>query len=303
MDPINCVWSETSLDPDGRSHYADATLVNNTLDRADVGCIHRNGFAQLPKGSDGAVVIVHGEHQMGEVPSLLAEIGKLAWAVLIVICDDPGKFPFAQFSGLRRKIWFQMCVPGRHDAVDRKLICGYPVDAPAHLANYQEEQQKRRFNWSFAGQVNNRNRRECLAVLQGLRDGFLYRSPGFWTGLERGEYYRVMSDSKIVACPAGACTPDTLRVAEALEAGCVPVAEDRWPDGYGPASRSGYWEYALGEKPPFPTLTDWREFPAILERELRDWPNNRERLRQWWAGYKQKMCRWLEDDVRAVRGA
>lgn len=302
---LNCVWSETSLDADNRSHYGIATLVNNALDRAELGFVHRNGFAQLSADAAGAVVIVHGEHQARAFQRTVDDVNRLGWAVVIVIGDDAALFPLERFDRNRRKFWVQMAVPGRHDWADRKLICGFPHDAPAFLEHCKD--LPRRYVWSFSGQVNHAWRRECLAQLQTMPDGFVMQTPGFWQGLDRAEYYKLLAESKFVVCPSGACTPDTLRVAEALEAGAIPVADDRFPPGYPRRAQpgyvtTGYWRYALGVEPPFPTLTNWAEFSGVLDEWSRDYELRRHNLQAWWQGYKKQMSRWLEDDVHELLG-
>jgi len=298
---INCVWSEESLSADNRSWYAIATLVNNALDLAEVGFVHRNGFKQMPNDADGAVVIIHGEHQATQVQPVIDHINRMRWSVVIVIGDEGARFPVDRLQGGRRKVWVQMPVPGRHDWVDRRLICSYPHDCQSYLKLVGP--QERDLNWSFAGQVNHQWRRECVQVLRGMTNGYLFESPTFWNGIPRENYYRVMLRSKVVACPAGSCTPDTIRVAEALEAGCVPIVEDRWPPFYpqGSKVKTGYWKYVLGEDPPFPLIYDWREFPGMLAQEIAKWPVNAVRLSNWWSEYKAKWPRFLKEDIDAVR--
>lgn len=295
----SCVWSETSLDPDNRSHYAVFTLVNQALDQAELGFVHRNGFAQLPADAEGAVVIVHGEHQAQNPGPTIEVINRLAWAVVIILGDDAALFPIERLSRQRRRFWVQMPVPGRHDWVDRKLICGYPHDAPAFLEHCQG--LPRRFVWSFAGQVNHAFRRECVLKLRGMNDGALFETPGFWQGMPRDAYYRLLAESMFVMCPSGAATPDTMRVAEALEAGAIPVVDDRYPPGF-PRNLAPrpYWEYVLDERPPFPVLRDWTSVDGLLRSWLSDYEQHREGLQLWWRAYKRRHIKWLEEDVRSV---
>lgn len=302
---VNVVWSETSLDADNRSHYAIATLVNHAFDRAELGCIHRNGFHQLPPDADGAIVVIHGEHEVRKAAQVLENINRLKWAVSIVIGDDWSVFPTEYLRGSRRKVWQQMPIPGVHDWVDRKLICGYAHDTENWLAHYEEQKRYRTLDWFFAGQINHPGRKQCVTQLKMIPCGFLHESPAFWSGLSRAEYFQKLASCKIAPCPSGAATPDTIRLAEALEAGCVPIAEDKWPPtfprkNFSPG-KTGYWRYVLGEEPPFPILNEWHQLPPIYDQVMCEWPENQRRLQSWWADYKQKMWRWLTEDVNAVR--
>ena len=294
---FNCVWAEGSLEADNRSHYALATLINNMLDRTEgLGFVHRNGFEQLPEDAPGAVIVIHGEHLMGKILELSERIKNLRWAISIIIGDEPAQFRSNFLVGDRKKVWIQMPIPGRSDHASRRLICGYPHDAPIFLANCADLIAKKSLDWSFAGQVNNINRRQCAQILRELKNGFLYESPRFWSGIPRDEYYGIMADSKVVVCPTGACTPDTLRVAEALEAGCVPIVEDRWPS----STTTGYWKYVLGEEPPFPLVTQWSDFTKVLDATLAGWPTICGNLQLWWKDYKSRMCSWLSEDMKLV---
>ncbi len=293
---INCVWAEGSLEADNRSRYATNTLLNNALDKSEVGFVHRNGFAELSGGASGAVVVIHGEHQKDQVTELADRVARLDWALTIVMGDEPRVFPSQRFTGPRRKVWRQYPIPGRHDHEDRRLIAGYPSDCPAHLFHLKGEMRRKPLDFSFMGQVANSSRRACVAQLRGLPNGHVYESPGFWQGLPREEYYRIMAESKIVACPAGGAFPESLRLGEGLEAGCVPIVEDYRFNGV------SYWRHVLGEEPPFPVLLNWSEFPQLLNQTLSGWPANRDRLQVWWAEYKKRMCGWLVEDLNAIGG-
>jgi len=299
---INCVWSENPISADNRSWYGLSTLINNAMDKAELGLVHRNGFKQLPPDADGAVVVIHGGHQVSEAAQLFNQINRLSWSVTIVIGDEEGAFPTQGLVGPRRRLWVQMPIPGVHDHATRKIICGYPHDTPIFLIHCEKELREKPLGWFYAGQVNHQWRRECVTQLKMMNQGFLLESPGFWSGLERGEYYKKFASCKVAPCPAGACTPDTLRVAEALEAGCVPVVEDRWPPFFPRRGHkeTSFWRYVLGEEPPFPTIVHWSDFPMAYDQALRDWPGNRDKLQDWWKGYKERMKNWLEEDVNAV---
>lgn len=305
--PVSVVWYEGSLDADNRSKYATNTLLNNAMDRCEVGFVHRNGPQQLPSGERGCVCVLHGEHLAGRVEEIRAWGSGLDWILYVIMGDEPRIFNSRPLLGPRRKIWRQYPIPGKHDHEDRYLTAGYPADCPAFLEHLQKEMTEKKLNWSFMGQTNVGTRKRCVTQLKMLLHGYLYESPGFWLGLPRDEYYRRLAESKVVACPGGGAFPESLRMGEALEAGCIPIVEDcsfkittpvPLPGGHQQKPFSTYWGYVLGEEPPFPTLVHWSDFPRLLDEALRGWPANRDRLQSWWKGYKAKMARWFEEDLR-----
>jgi len=302
---IDIVWSEKSLDSDNRSHYASSTMLNESFDGAfgSDGAVHRNGFEQLPANAEGAIVLVHGEHQNGDARALVDRVARLGWAIVIVFGDEPGSFPARLFMGNRKVVWVQYPIPGRHDYAQRRFICGYPNEI--RIARAMPE-MPRDLDWFFSGQINHARRVSCVNELKKLRNGVLKENPSFWFGYPHDEYYQYMKRAKVIPCPSGGATPDTIRLAEALECGCVPIADDRYPP-FHPHNMApgmcGYWEFVLRERPPFPILNDWRHLPQIMDDVLRNWDKYRAVLGPWWEKYKSSYGAWLKEDLRIVGAA
>ena len=297
MQSVSVCWHEGSLDGDSRSRYADAGLLNETFDKLGC-CNHYTPFNSLPPDTRGAVVVVHGGNEQNQVDNIVADLNTLKWALVVVFCDDEASFNTRRLVAPNRKIWQQMPIPGKHDFVDRRIICGYPGDAPQHLARFNQRSVDRHLDWFFAGQVNHPRRYACTEQLRRIPNGCLVETPGFWQGLSRPEYYEKMSQAKIIPCPAGPVTPDTIRMAEALEAGCVPLIDDK------PGARAfptGFWPYVLGENPPFPVISDWSDLPRVMDEQLAQWPANRDRCLLWWTGYKQSWIDNMRADIEELR--
>lgn len=306
--PIPVVWYEGVNGLEKRSRYGIATLLNEAFDGARE--FEFNHQDTMSGAGDGAVVVIHGDHLRNRVDAVRSDLAALPWALVVVIGDEASVFPSCRLLAPdiipdtrsyapNRILWQQMPIPGQHDLAKRKLICGYPHDTQMHLANYDAMRVDRPTDWFFSGQVNHIRRRMCVDQLKNLRNGDLVCTPGFWQGLDRAEYYRRMAQAKIVVCPAGVSTPDTLRVAEALEAGCIPIADGlHHRVGY----PSGYWQYVFGENPPFPVIDDdWRSLPKVIDEVLSQWPSNRNQCVEWWKNYKRKMVSWLSEDLQAIR--
>ena len=293
---IPVIWHEGTSNGDKRSWYDDAVLMNETFDGVR-GFTHHSTFAELPEGSDGAIIVVHGGNEQGRADSVLMDAETLKWSIIVVLCDDESAFNTRLLQAPNRKLWQQMPIPGKHDFCDRFLICGYPNDIHRELAKCRDV--NRDLDWFFAGQVTHSRRHHCVKFLDRIPNGTLVKTAGFSQGLSREEYYRTLRRCKIAPCPGGPVTPDTIRVAEALEAGCVPLV-DMKPGNRGQYP-NGYWKYVLKQDPPFRVVNEWFELPVAMQEELAAFPQKTLKLQEWWANYKRSMQDWLRQDIEELR--
>lgn len=144
---------------------------------------------------------------------------------------------------------------------------------------------------SFLGWINNadsfNNERASFAGPAAACGENLYLMPsnGFAGGYNVGLYSAIMEDSVFAPCPSGN-NPETIRLYDALELGCIPVSLSH------PFLLS---EDALGllGPVPFPLLKSWSELPQFLEgMKVRSLSNPSEilglqkRCINWWSDYK-----------------
>jgi len=239
-----------------------------------------------PRSGDIVVMIIHGDHERAKGAEIAADLSGFKQALCIIV-GESGEFPVSAVSGPNRWVWQQSPVPGKHDATKR-IILGYPPDAPALLFMSNILSVQREYDWFFAGQVTHSHRYACVEQLRRMSRGFLLETAGFWQGMERSNYYTALNRAKIIPCPSGPETPDTFRVWEALEAGCVPIVDASCPKKDFP---TGFWEYVLGKPLPFPVISDWKTLPDVIQEELQKWPANRDALYKWWMNYKRHLLR------------
>ena len=295
---IPVIWHEGSLDGDKRSHYGNTGLLNEMFDATvSYEFIHGSTFRELPTGSTGAIVVVHGGHEAGRESEILGDVNTLSWSVIIIFGDEEGTFNTRLLQAPNRKLWQQTPIPGKHDFCDRFLICGYPCDTQRELRKL--EGTLKDTDWFFSGQISHSRRHLCAHFMQNVPNGDFNRTVGFNQGFDRAEYFQRMARAKIVPCPAGPATPDTIRLAEALESGCIPIADDV------PGTRTSYplsyWRYVLKQEPPFPVLTDWADAPNIVAREVAAFPEKTLKLQAWWIEYKRNMQDWLRSDIKELK--
>ena len=281
---LNVAWQSYNS-PTCRRTQWDMALLEDSLNLA--GAQHFNNFEELRhSGQDSgqAFVVIAGQHQLKFIDALNWDLGFFSKVTLCVVGDEENLFPIREIKHPNLKFIIQSPKPGLHDDC-QKILFGYPPDIDLYPATTEKT-----LDWFFAGQVNHSRRVECCSVLRNLTGGKLIETPGFLQGVSRAEYLNYTASAKVIPCPSGIASPDSFRMCEALEKGCVPVV-----DGHSPrAGYEGFWDYVLGEKPPFPVIDNWSDFPEILKDQLSQWPHNVLRCREWWAAYKNKMVEQLK---------
>jgi len=287
--------------------FWDSALPKYLLNRAAV-CQHFVGLENAALGETAAIVIP-GRHSTAEHDAINRAAAFYKRVVFMVTGDEESLFRADGLKHPNKVVWYFMPpFNPKQEGVDRVCINGWPSDAPfmIHEALRRKmDYQKRDLDFSFMGQVTHQRRIDCVAAAEKIsnwspeqRDASLiFSTPGFTQGKSRPEYYDVMARSKLVLCPSGPCTPDSFRVAEALEAGCIPIVDDLTPN---PAYRPGYWNYALGTSYlPFPLIHDWSTLPSVVSFWLKHWKANAGYCSQWW---KSKLSEWVDQLREDING-
>lgn len=300
MSDLEIVIHEGSLDADDRSRYAVATLLNETFDASGYDIHYCNGWDRLPRDARSAVIVVHGGHERGLERRVWQDAETLKSSIIIVIGDDESAFQTKQLLHPARKIWQQMAIPGVHNFANRFLICSYPKDAKLEIAKFERERQEKPLDWFFAGQVTHPRRHACVEALKRMDRGVIAASATFFgqAMADRADYYRHMAMAKICPCPAGPVTPCTIRMAEALECGAIPIVDEI--PGARPGYPFGYFQNALGSFP-FPVIRDWSTLPELAKDLLADFPRKQADCMEWWAKYKSGMIDWFREDVEEMK--
>ena len=296
---IPVVWHQEWIDDTkpGEHRYAfwDQTLIADLLHGKlwrPVDALeyrHVETFGELD-GASGAVVVVPARHHGGGalLDSLKGQLDRLDWAVVILTGDEETAFPWRAIRRINRRVWVQTPTPVHHTDAAYKLPNGYGPGTPELVASPFMPQR----NWCFAGQITHKLREEMAVALRQRDDGMLVETAGFTQGLDRPEYIEALMTSKVALCPSGPVHPDTFRLYEALEAGCLPIV-DR---GYVPWD---FWQFTYGDVP-FPVVNDWSDTDAVIDAALRDWPSNATRASAWWQAQKREMAYTLDRHVREV---
>lgn len=241
----------------------------------------------------GAVVVCPaGDWTPAAVNDLIRDFD---WCLLILASDERSTFDHRAVEHPNMRLWVSTPRPGRHEPGEARYVGeGCPPDTRRIVDQYDRE---RLVDCWFGGQVNHDSRRELVRVLATMGDaGRSNPSPGFLQGLDRTDYLQVLASTRFAPCPAGPGTPDSFRFFEALEAGCVPIVEDRC-DGW---EHPGYWHLTFGDDLPFPVLTDWEYLPGFVADLGLTWQQVANRCGVWWLHRQRTQRRWLAEDLAAL---
>ena len=147
---------------------------------------------------------------------------------------------------------------------------------------------------AFLGWINNaasyNNERASFATPAAACGEDLYVMPsnGFAAGYNVGLYSAIMEDSIFAPCPSGN-NPETIRLYDALELGCIPISLSH--DFL--LSRDALASFG---PIPFPLLGSWSELPQFLmEMKAKaisnpvEILNLQQRCIDWWSNFKTSM--------------
>ena len=195
---------------------------------------------------------------------------------------------YDNFRGVIRCFWSDVFDPRRILFLPLGYNNGVERNRPNLVAA-----SKRRYVWSFLGQVNKSSRPDMAHGLVKVAPNFLFATddvPGFVMYnkvaekrrlFPREEYAEFLFESSFSPCPMGNANLECFRVYESLECGSIPIVEKR--------ATLDYFRELLGDHP-MPTVRSWSEARGLIG-DLLEKPTQMDALQQscvaWWQTYKK----------------
>lgn len=261
---------------------------------------------KLEDAGNGAVIVFPARAQVDYIDELNKQLSALEWAVLMLTGDEEASFPVEKIQHPNIFIWVMSPRPDRHTPYNR-LGTGYPPQARKFLPKFKKQADERKLDYFFAGQVTHERRRAMAHAISTIVEfehsnklsGVFLPSKGFTQGEPPEKYYELMASSKIAFAPSGPETPDSFRLFEALEAGCIPIADTRAPKGDFPDT---YWEWFFEGDVPFPTITDYANLQGKTTEARDNWKPLSNDIFAWWQNYKRDLCYRVMKQVHILTG-
>lgn len=297
MQPVKVIWRSYNPEAISRGYWDQGILEDLFKRPGEYEWQHQEDFKDLSE-NEGGVVIINGRMHPNYIEAINRDLNKLRWVVLIITGDEEAVFPFENIRHPLLRVWMQLPRMNRHNDVSFKLPNG-PRTGTLQMVK-STGQQGRTLDYFFAGQINHDRREQCrdaVGLIEDIFEGQFIPTDGFGKeAVDQPTYINLLAHTKIALCPSGIETPDTFRLYEALEAGCVPVV-----DAFATRNQSnGFWKYLFGEDVPFPIVDYWDKLPVLLPELLREYPHNANKVSAWWQNKKRGMYLKLINDIKEI---
>lgn len=271
-----------SFEPNVPPHdYWDHAVIEDLIEGIDL------------EASDRQIVVIPGQFQGKHIDRINHHINQHPKVLVMITSDEKALFPHEELEHPDMILWVMLPDREKHRDVNRYLINGWSPDTKHMLRNLGPVKKTDR--WFFSGQMNHTSREKMVEVIKGSpllkRKGEeIFVTEGFTKGMGHEEYFERMAKSKVIPCPGGYYTPDSFRLYEALEAGCIPIPYDK-----------KYIHMLLGDTP-FPVLDSWDTLPDIIENMADRYPWFNNEVFAWWQMFKRQMKYDLRDDLGLDHG-
>ncbi len=180
-------------------------------------------------------------------------------------------------------IWRTFCASKYFKNVKVKCI---PIGYKSGLIN--KHKSNRKYKWAFTGTPHKSSRHDLLFQLSEIKPFFCHKTQKFDQKIiSIDEMSEILSSTEFIPCPNGFWHPETYRVYEALECGCIPVVESTYD----------YYD-RLFPSNPFIKTNIWAEARPTIEGWNKEQINKKSNeCKTWWSNFKNELQQSIKDII------
>jgi hypothetical protein len=232
----------------------------------------------------GAIISLRACDNIEYIDQFNKDISKLKWCLIIITGNENSSDFHKMIKHPNCKIWIQ--TPKESDVADYFLGFGYPSEI---IKNKEEE---RIYKYSFIGQVNTRSRIDCVKELQKYEfNKYILINKGFNNGICYKKYLGILNKTKFALCPRAIATPDSFRIYEALEMGCVPILDE---------DTKLYFNRVWSDNP-FYISDQWKDLDSVFVNTYIDFNNEQNICKKWWNKKKEQIVIDLFNQIESIQ--
>ena len=201
---------------------------------------------------------------------------------LIHLGDESGAYDLSEIYKKFNYIWRTFCL-GKYFNNNNNISC-LPLGFKSGTSPKPLE-GKRKYKWAFVGTPHKSSRHDLLFHLSEVSPSFSHKTSNFNKNIINvEEMSEVLSSTEFIPCPNGFVHPETYRLYEALECGCIPIVENTYR----------YYDRLFPDNP-FLKIDKWTDAKIIIkEWQVKEIKTKQEECALWWTSYKIKLQKSLK---------
>ena len=203
---------------------------------------------------------------------------------LIHLGDESGVYDSSLIYNKFNHVWRAFCSNRYFN--NEKVSC-LPIGYKSGTL-FKKEIVERKYKWAFLGTPHKSSRHDLLFQLSDIKPSFSHKTKKFNEQIiDVNEMSEILTSTQFIPCPNGFVHPETYRLYEALECGCIPIVENAYK----------YYDRLFSNNP-FIKIDRWVEAkPIIKEWEDDQIEQKREECRAWWSQYKNQLQEFLINKI------
>ena len=203
---------------------------------------------------------------------------------LIHLGDESGAYDTSLIYNKFNYVWRAFC---SNRYFNNKKVSCLPIGYKSGTL-FKKEIVERKYKWAFLGTPHKSSRHDLLFQLSDIEPSFFHKTKKFNEKIiDVSEMSGILTSTEFIPCPNGFVHPETYRLYEALECGCIPIVENAYK----------YYD-RLFPNNPFIKVDRWIEAKPVI----RGWGDDQikqklEECRTWWSQYKNQLQEFIINKI------
>ena len=203
--------------------------------------------------------------------------------LLFHLGDEAGSYDLSQIYNKCNYILRAFC--SNKYFKNNRVKC-IPLGYKSGISDRQKKNSK--YKWAFTGTPHKSSRHDLLFQFSDIKPFFCHKTEKFNTKIiSVDEMSEVLSLTEFIPCPNGFFHPETYRLYEALQCGCVPIVENAYK----------YYDRLFPDNP-FIKVDKWIEAKPVIK----GWSNDQikkkqEECKSWWRSYKIDLQEMVKNKI------
>ena len=204
---------------------------------------------------------------------------------LFHVGDEFGFYNLAPVYNVCNHIWRSFCSSKYFN--NKKVKC-IPLGYKSGVAH--KRKSNRKYKWAFTGTPHKSSRHDLLFQFSNIKPFFCHKTEKFdRKNISVNEMSEILSSTEFIPCPYGFFHPDSYRVYETLECGCIPIVENAYQ----------YYD-RLYPNNPFIKIDKWQDAKSIMQ----EWSNDQikkkgEECSIWWEKQKNSIQDFIKKKINS----